>query len=118
MPVKKKTKAKKKATTKKKVKETAADKQEREARKKNEQILKNSRKRGNLVDFTSFKLGSITSRNRKIVKCKRCGQKGELSTVLGISALILHRGVAKPGDFYPGSNQQQRIRMTEFCVGG
>jgi hypothetical protein len=120
MPVKKKSKTKKKTATKKKVtvKESAADKEERENRKKNEQILKNSRRRGNLIDFTVLKLGSLTSRKRRIVKCKACGQKGELSASLGVSTVIIHRGVAKPGDVYPGSDNQQRIRMTEFCVGG
>lgn len=100
----------------KKKKQPATDKAVVEARKKNERIVKNARKRGNLVDFTRLKLGSLTDRNRKIVKCAVCGLKGEKSNALGATTLILHRGISKLGDTH--SNGMPRIRMTVFCVGG
>jgi hypothetical protein len=87
-------------------------------RAKNVAILKKANARGALVDFTKRKLGSLSERDRKIIKCKRCGQKGERSE-LGMSTLVIHRGIAKPGNMLPvhgGARTQQRIKITEFCV--
>lgn len=87
------------------------DEEERSRRKKLRKRL-----RGTKVDFTKAKLGSKTDRGRKIIKCGACGKKGESGPLGPISIIVVHRGVAKPGDILPGSKNQQRIMITEFCV--
>jgi len=70
--------------------------------------IKTQRKRGNRIDFTAFKKGVVTFRDRKIAKCPECKQNGELhdGQIWGNSVLFIHRGTVKSGKF----------KMTEQCV--
>jgi hypothetical protein len=74
-------------------------------------------KRGNTVDFTKMKVGSLSVRGHRIVKCGKCGKPGEL-TDIGLSKIILHRGYAKPGDMLRNNagKETQRVKMTVWCL--
>jgi hypothetical protein len=101
--------SKKKVVKKNPQPEIAVSSGKKEKREKLQAKIKESKRRGNKVDFSKLRLGSKTERGKRIVLCPECGRKGELSAALRPSPLIIHRGRILTGE--------TQIRMTDFCVG-